>query len=227
MGTTMGMRCLSWPCREARLTGKEEYHHLIKGIRRSVDHDTASRLHQIADMADISYWAGNLQPAYQLIKELWSANSTRILVATNPHPLLRTSYNGLLRTALKIAPSTWTLHLTENPHPPPPLFCHSWNVCVNKSGLNSEFPRTTWTVRSCLFRRTKVTAGAQLSTYQLSVLSKAITAVIENQMRPLLLTRWRPQQAGFTPHLPTVCCILVINILTQQRAPTLWLLVLI
>ena len=50
----------------------------------------------------------------------------------------------------------------------------------------------------------------------LSVPSKVVTAVIFNRIKPLILEKRRPQQAGFTPGRSTTDCILTLTILAQQ-----------
>lgn len=51
----------------------------------------------------------------------------------------------------------------------------------------------------------------------LSVPSKVITAIIFRRIKPLLLEKRRPQQAGFTPGRSTTDCILTLTILAQHR----------
>ena len=51
----------------------------------------------------------------------------------------------------------------------------------------------------------------------LSVPSKVITAIILKRIQPLILSKRRPQQAGFTPQRSTTDCILTLTVLAQQR----------
>ena len=64
-------------------------------------------------------------------------------------------------------------------------------------------------------------SGRDTSSYRpitlLSVPSKVVISIILKRIKPLLLQKRRPQQAGFTPGRSTTDCILALTVLAQQR----------
>jgi len=51
----------------------------------------------------------------------------------------------------------------------------------------------------------------------LSIPSKVVVSIIISRIQPHLLTKRRPQQAGFTPRRSTTDCILALQVLAQER----------
>ena len=103
-------------CRQARLHGTmPSYRDLSKQRRRNLRHDFGSWLNRIADVAETSFRAGNLRPAYKALRDLCQAGNLR-----RSSPLLDDAGNLITEPQAKL--HRWSQHYASvlcKPPPPP------------------------------------------------------------------------------------------------------------